>query len=208
MKDYPALEIAFQIITAIGSLATFGAFVFLFRRDKDKQSQIDKLTGIATILEAQNETMKEQNNLIAQQVDIFRNTNILKGQDNEALIALKEIEDKKLKLSVKPNLWLNGASTVGNTGELKIDLNNKGEDAKLLAFNLLSNDIILHNDHLPYELSKGSRRYIFGRSKGEKNIKDCEYSIEVIYLDKLENSYSSNITGIGAHVKIADPIAL
>ena len=31
------LNIIFQIIGAIGSLATFGAFVFLFRRDKDKQ---------------------------------------------------------------------------------------------------------------------------------------------------------------------------
>lgn len=35
----------FQIIGAIGSLATFGAFIALFRRDKDKQVQIDKLTN-------------------------------------------------------------------------------------------------------------------------------------------------------------------
>jgi hypothetical protein len=44
------LNIIFQSIASIGSLATFGAFVFLFRRDKDKQTQIDRLTGIATVV--------------------------------------------------------------------------------------------------------------------------------------------------------------
>ena len=199
------LILIFQIIGAIGSLATFGAFIFLFRRDKDKQTQIDKLTGIATILEAQNETMKLQNDLISQQVDIFRNTSILKGNDEKAINELKEIEERKLKLSVKPNLWLNGAGYKGNEGELKIDLNNKGEDAKLLEFNLVSGDIVLHSLHLPYDLDKGERRYIFGREKGEKgekHIKDCEYEIDVVYSDKLGNKFLTKIKGKGANVKI------
>lgn len=202
--DYSTTNLIFQIIGAIGSLATFGAFIFLFRRDKDKQAQIDKLTGIATFLEAQNETMKEQNNLIAQQVEIFRNTSILKGQDDIALGQLKEIEEKKLKLSVKPNLWLNGAGYKGYDGELTIDLNNKGEDAKLLEFNLTSDDIILHSLSLPYDLDKGQRRYIFGRQKGSKHIKDCDYEIDVIYQDKLENKYLSKIKGTGANAKIIE----
>ena len=67
IMDSNLFNTVIQIVGAIGSLATFGAFIFLFRRDKDKQSQIDKLTGIATILEAQNERMKKQNDLIAQQ---------------------------------------------------------------------------------------------------------------------------------------------
>ena len=58
------LNTIFQIIEAIGSLATFGAFIFLFIKDKNKQEQINKLTSIAAVLESQNETMKEQNNLI------------------------------------------------------------------------------------------------------------------------------------------------
>ncbi|WP_343705889.1 hypothetical protein [Flavobacterium sp.] len=198
------INIIFQIISAIGSLATFGAFVFLFRRDKDKQVQIDKLAGIATILEAQNETMKMQNDLIAQQVNIFRNTGILKGNDEGAIAQLREIEEKKLKLSVKPNLWLNGVGYSGYDGELKIDLNNKGEDAKLLEFNLTSNDIILHSLSLPWDLEKGERRYIFGRQKGGKHIKDCEYEVDVIYQDKLDNKYLSKIKGIGANAKIIE----
>lgn len=202
--DIATLNIIFQIIAAIGSLATFGAFVFLFVKDKSKQDQIDKLTSIATILEAQNETMKEQNGLIAQQVEIFRNTNMLKGDDNGALLALREIEDKKLKLSVKPNLWLNGAGYKGYSGELQIDLNNKGEDAKLLEFNLHSNDIVLHNLNLPYDLDKGERRYIFARQAGDKHIQYCEYIIDIIYVDKLNNKYLSKIEGVGAKAKITE----
>lgn len=202
--DSNTTNLIFQVIGAIGALATFGAFLFLFRRDKDKQAQIDRLTGIATFLEAQNETMKEQNNLIAQQVDIFRNTSILKRQDDIALGQLKEIEEKKLKLSVKPILWLNGAGYKGYNGELRIDLNNKGEDAKLLEFNLTSDDIILHSLSLPYDLDKGQRRYIFGRQKGSKHIKDCHYEIDVIYRDRLENKYLSKIKGTGAHAKIIE----
>lgn len=197
-------NLIFQIIEAVGSFATFGAFIFLFRRDEDKQAQIDKLTGIAKILESQNETMKEQNDLMGQQVDIFRNTSVLKNADGNAMEQLREIEEKKLKLSVKPNLWLNGVGYKGDNGELQIDLNNKGEDAKLLEFKLNSDDIILHNKSLPFDLDKGQRRYIFGKQKGEKHIKYCEYEIDVIYQDKLENTYLSKIKGQGAKAKIVE----
>ncbi len=197
-------NLIFQIISAIGSLATFGAFIFLFRKDKDKQIQINKLTRIAVVLESQNETMKEQNNLITQQVDILRNTSGIRGEDGGVMEQLREIEEKKLKLSVKPNLWLNGAGYKGYNGELHIDLNNKGEDAKLLEFRINSNDVILHSESLPYNLDKGQRHYIFGRQKGNKHIKDCEYEIDVIYEDKLQNRYLTKIKGKGASVKIIE----
>lgn len=202
--DYELSNFIFGIFSALGSIGTVGAFIFLFRRDKDKQSQIDKLTGIASILEAQNETMKSQNDLMAQQVDVLRNTSILQVQDNEAMLRLKEIEEKKLKLSVKPNLWLNGVGYNVTDGQFQIDLNNKGEDAKLLDFVLNSNDVILHNEHLPWNLEKGERRYIFGQKIGEKHIKDMEYEIDVIYEDKLENKYSIKIKGVGSVAKITE----
>ena len=201
---FNTFDVVIQIIGALGSLATFGAFIFLFRRDKDKQKQIDKLAGIATILEAQNETMKLQNDLIAQQVDIFRNTSLLKGNDVEALKELREIEEKKLKLSVKPNLWLNGAGYKGHSGELSIDLNNKGEDAKLLEFKLTSDDIVLHSEPLPYDLEKGNRRYIFAKQKGNKHIQYCDYEVDIIYSDKLNNKYLTKIKGTGANARIIE----
>lgn len=148
--------------------------------------------------------MMENNNLVAQQVEILRNTSILKGNDDSAIEKLKEIEEKKLKLSVKPNLWLNGAGYDGFNGELRIDLNNKGEDAKLLNFNLTSDDIVLHSLFLPCDLDKGERRYIFGRQKGKTHIKDSNYEIDVIYQDRLENKYLSKLKGTGANVRIIE----
>lgn len=198
------LNMIFQIIAAIGSLATFGAFVFLFRRDKDKQAQIDRLTGIATILEAQNETMQKQNDLISQQVDIFRNTSLLKNNDQDALKHLREIEEKKLKLSVQPNLWTNGGGYNGSTGEFHIDLNNKGETAIIQEFINNTDDVVINNNSLPYELEKGNSRKIFGRQKGDKHIQYCDIDIDVIYTDRLKNKFSSKIKGTGITIKIVD----
>lgn len=202
------LNIIFQSIAAVGSLATCGAFIFLFRRDKDKQAQIDKLTGIATILEAQNETMKKQNGLLTQQVDIFRNTAILKDNDQEAVGHLRDIEEKKLRLSVEPNLWTNGGGYNGSTGEFRIDLNNKGETATLIEFVNNTADVSLSNKSLPYELEKGASRKILGRQKGDKHIQYCEIDIDVIYTDRLKNKFLSKIKGIGINLKIVNTIQL
>jgi hypothetical protein len=146
--------------------------------------------------------MQEHNNLIAQQVDIFRNTSILKEQNDKAIYRLQEIEEKKLKLSIMPNLWLNGTSFKGRSGEFTIDLNNKGEEAKLIDFKLISNDIQLHSQSLPYDLSKGERRYIFGRIISGKHFDSSNIEIDIIYQDKLKNKYMSKIKGVGYNVKI------
>ncbi len=201
MTQAEQIQLTFNIINSIGALATFGAFLMLFFKDKNKQKQIDKLTSIVTVLDAQNDSLKKQNELIAQQVDIFRNTSVLKQQDNASMAKLQEIEEKKLKLSVAPVLWLNGAGT-RYTGELQIDLNNKGERAILDDFILKSGEIELHSKSVPYDLEKGERRYIFGRANGSKSISECEYEIEVLYHDKLNNKFSLILTGKGAHVKI------
>lgn len=200
--DQDKQKLLFEIIAAVGSLATFGAFVFLFRRDKDKQAQIDELTGIAAILEAQNETMKMQNDLIAQQVDIFRNTAILKGNDQGAMEKLQAIEEKKLKLSVLPILWTNGGSYNGSTGEFKLDLNNKGETAILEQFINNSPDVFVQNLQTPYELEKGERRLIIGRQETDKHIQYCDIDLDIIYSDRLGNKYSSKIKGVGINIKI------
>jgi hypothetical protein len=197
-------KMMFDIIAALGSVATFGAFIFLFRRDKDKQVQIDRLTGIATILEAQNDTMKKQNDLMAQQVEIFRNTSILKGNDQGALEKLHVIEEKKLKLSVMPVLWTNGGSYNGSTGKFKLDLNNKGETAILLEFRNNSEDVIIDNLSSRYELEKGGSRLIFGQQKGSKHIEYCNQNIDIIYQDRLGNTYISKIIGQGVNIKLVD----
>ena len=71
-------------------------------------------------MEARKGLMKKQNDLIAQQVNIFRNTSLLKENNEEALQELRDFEEKKLRLSVKPNIYLNGAGTIGYEGKLYI----------------------------------------------------------------------------------------
>ncbi|MNJ98111.1 hypothetical protein D3C87_158740 [compost metagenome] len=50
-------------INAIGSLATVGAFLYLFKKDTDKQKQIDKLTSIAEELATMKSIDNERLNL-------------------------------------------------------------------------------------------------------------------------------------------------
>ncbi|MFB6340221.1 hypothetical protein ACE1ET_00785 [Saccharicrinis sp. FJH62] len=47
-------DFVFNVLGALGSAATFGAFIFLFRRDKDKQKQIDNLSIVADSLNEMN----------------------------------------------------------------------------------------------------------------------------------------------------------
>jgi len=53
-------SIFFQVAGALGSLATFGAFIFLFMKDKNKQRQIDELAIIARVLTEQNATNEKR----------------------------------------------------------------------------------------------------------------------------------------------------
>ncbi len=202
--DNNTLNTTLKIIGAFGSLATFGTFIILLIKDKAKQTQIDKLTGIASILEAQNETMKAQNDLMAQQVDIIRNNYLLKNNETNAILDLKKIDEKRLKLNIKPNLWLNRSGHDGSGGHIKFQLNNKGEDAKILDIIMKSVDVILLSSYLPFDLDKDGTREIICNKIGSKHIKDCEYEIEIIYTDKLDNKYSSIIKGKGSQVNIIE----
>jgi len=155
-------ELVFGVINALGSLATFFAFLLLFKKDKDKQTQIDQLTHVA----------------------------------NE-LAQMKAIENQKLNLSIKPELRLGKSHYNGTDGEMDMTIENIGERAILTEFSLISDDIILHNEHLPFTLQKGDSRKIFSRIKSDKHIKDSEYQIKIHYHDKIGNYYISVLNGKG-----------
>jgi len=120
------------------------------------------------------------------------------------LAQMKTIENQKLNLSVKPELRLDGSHYNGTDGDLNITIENIGERAILTRFDLISEDIVLHNEHLPYTLQRDSQRKIFGRTKGETHIKDCEYQIDIHYTDKIGNLYVSVIKGNGINNRISE----
>lgn len=193
--DYKTLDIVFQYISAIGSIASVCAFLY-FLRDRDKQAQTYLLASISIFLRTQNSIMKQTKKLSDQQVDTYKKILDIKENDIETFNAQKK--------SVKPDLWLDGAGYKGYEGELHIDINNKGEDAKLLELRCSSEDIVLFCLNLPYNLEKGQRRYIFGKQNGVKHIQYCEYEIDVIYTDKLGTKYLTKIKGKGGIARIVE----
>jgi hypothetical protein len=193
------MTLVFQIV---GALATVGAFIKLFIKDKNKQKQLDKLTGIISSLTAQSDLMKQHNDLVSEQVNILKNTELLKKQDGDSTKRIIEIEEEKFKLSVKPYLWINGVSYNSTSNEMKVDINNKGETANLIDFKVVKSNITLHNLSLPYELEKGSNRYIFGEYRDSGRFEKCEYEIDVIFQDKFGTKYYSKIKGKGTNAKI------
>jgi hypothetical protein len=160
-------KLLFELITAIGSLATFGTFLFLFFKDKQKQDQIDKLTNIFEELQIQN-----------------------------------KLNEKKFKVSLRPSLYLHGSTLNGTDGNLIIKIHNKGETAKILNCLLKSEDILSLNQAFPMELDKGKNIELPFKTKGIKNINDCDYELNIFYEDNAQNKYSLVIVGKGISMKI------
>jgi len=67
--DFPAWIAA--VAALIGVPLSMVSLIKLVRRDKDREAQIAKLATIAIVLEAQNQTMIKQNDLLAQQEVFF-----------------------------------------------------------------------------------------------------------------------------------------
>ena len=118
----------------------------------------------------------------------------------ESLSGLYQMERDKLK----PFLLLNGFTMRPKYRELKLELLNKGELAKLLEIKLLSGDLTLQNVSLPFDIDKDGTRFICATINGNFPV-TVPYEIEVIYKDKLENLYSSIITSKGQFPTISEP---
>jgi hypothetical protein len=196
------LNVIFGAIQALGALATFGAFVFLFRKDKDKQEQINSLASIANHLEAQSSLMKRSNELLSLQVDILNKESQGKLEKTEVNSKIAELEAKKIRLSAMPRLFTNGGMSRGYEGEIQINLSNKGERAILKEFAVVEGDLVLHNEHLPYDLEKEAERKIFLRSLDKTKTNSEQYKITVNYEDGLGYNYQSTIEGQGAKCKL------
>src|SRR5690606_607486 len=127
----------------------------------------------------QNESLGKQNDLIAQQIDIFRNTSILKGQDDGAIERLEEIENKKLRLSVQPTFRMRTAGYSGSSGDFWVSTENIGESATIESLDVESDDVSISPLSAPVTIDKNNRLKIEGRRKGTKHIKDAEYKINI-----------------------------
>lgn len=98
-----------QCVAAIIAVpgAIFG-FIFLFRKDKEKEAQITKLANIAMKIESQNLIMKEGNALLGEQVEVLRSVFVSHIEAKEGARILADLEEQKYLLSIRPRLFSNG----------------------------------------------------------------------------------------------------
>ena len=87
------IKLIFDLITAIGSLATFGSFIYLFRRDKDKQAQIDELAKIVSSL-TNLQNIENQKLNLSVRPDIKQNGSGYRGYDGEWHLDIENIGEK------------------------------------------------------------------------------------------------------------------
>jgi hypothetical protein len=202
------LSVLFQFIEALGALATFGAFLFLFKKDTDKQKQIDKLALLADKMDAQNEILKESNALFALQIDIFKGTLNNQAGNNDANNQLAEIEEKRLKLSVKPIIKTQGSRSYGYEGTFHIHIVNIGKRAKLIDTPVITGQLMVQpqNAHLPYDFEANTDRWLFFQTTNGAQLHNMEYEINIIFLDDIGTKYKAIIKGTGAKCKIVDTV--
>jgi hypothetical protein len=198
------INVFFGSIQALGAIATLCAFLYLFKKDKYKQDQINGLVSIANHLEAQNGLMKRSNELLSLQVDILNQEAQGKFEKSALNSKIAELEAKKIRLSAMPKLFMDGGFSRGYEGELQLNLNNKGERAILQSFSILEGELILHSLHLPYDLEKDAQRKIFLRSPDKRNTNDINYKIAITYEDALGYKYQSIIVGQGSKCKLTE----
>jgi hypothetical protein len=200
ISDMPSITDWIQAIA--GLIAVPGAiagFILLFRKDKEKEAQINKLAGIVEKIEVQNEIMKEANRLSEEQVDILRNSLLLNKQDDEATKRLLEIEEKKFRLTVKPDFRL--ATSSSDTKGFELYFKNLGHLAIIKAITTSHDDLIL-NTMLDYRVDPGMKIPIIGHSISGRNMNTFPYTFELEYEDQIGTRYKLLFSGQASSGKI------
>lgn len=183
-----------DVLQALGAIigvpGAMAAFILLFIKDKHKQQQLDNLKEIAVKIEAQNETLKESNDLASEQIDVLRK--MLLSPSNSGYDKLAEIEEKKLKHSVKPNLKSNGQSY--RMSEFWVDITNIGETAIVDNIYFDKSRFSPLNHIKPgHEIEKNKTIKVGFRTKDNTNSNYISYDIEIKLHDQLGNLYTLKI---------------
>jgi hypothetical protein len=203
METNSCINTLFQVLNALGSLATFCAFIFLFFKDRQKQDQIDRLANIGDNIKEQNEMLDQSNKLLDEQVGILRRTLTGTLLDDAASKRLAEIESQKLLLSIKPRFIYEGATFGLESSHIKIRLKNKGNVA-LLKSVISEADIISVTDKIEGTVIEKDQIFnlplnIVDRFKANK-----DYTVTLIYTDQLKNEYQLNIIGKGQSITLEE----
>ncbi|MEQ8906412.1 hypothetical protein [Ekhidna sp.] len=202
------LEIFVSWASIIGGIAGFIAVAIalykLFQKDKDKQEQLNKMTGLVGALEAQNELIKEGN-------DNMRNylIEMTKGSNNDLSDRLIELEEQRLRLVTKPAIWSNGGGYKGYEGSVNISVDNRGEICFIDDFEIVEGDEIdLNKWSRPVPLEKNGHVRITGDVIGGKHPKEVRFKIRLDYHDQENYRYQTIIEWVGGITNVLETIDL
>ncbi|UKN01196.1 hypothetical protein K6119_15810 [Paracrocinitomix mangrovi] len=183
---------------ALGTVTILGAIIAgfytlksirkLYKKDEDKQAQIDKLSSIAEKMEAQNKILEEGNLLISKQVDVLRNLTV-GSNDNEASQELLRIEQQKLELEHRPRLYSNMFSYSFNTGKFKVE--NGGKPLTIDKIECDNDNIIIENQAslTGKYLEEHGFVNIMTRTRNDRVMKDQSYIIKIFVENDINNKY-------------------
>lgn len=130
-----------------------------------------------------------------------------------------EVLEKDLNLRYQPHLWINGMYMKKTENRVNFNINNKREWCRLLKFEIISGDLQLDdlNLHLPWELepkfnenigNDTTSRLIFTKNSSQKVLEEVEYEILITYEDKLNNKYTTSLSGNGSNYTLSQPKTL
>jgi hypothetical protein len=127
--------------TLIAIIAAIFSFTKLFRRDKEKDSQIGALTTLAENQTNINSTMtlqlkeqEKQTSILREFLELFLHSESEKSKSVEFQKALFELEQKKRKLDIRPMFSFSGGRS--NGAELFWKLRNNGHRGFLKKINV------------------------------------------------------------------------
>lgn len=197
-------------------LGAIYAFIKLFRKDKEKQMQIDSLTTLAGESENQTsqianqvEQMIESNRLQTEYLKLFQESISIDKDASNLDQERKELEDKRRKIAIKPRFEF--STSLKTLEYFKLNLINKGEKAIIKEFIELERNSVKHNikQWIDKEVNRNERvDILFNPKPIGLSINECFVDVQIVYEDIDGGKYYQLISGPGSRVKINPPVEM
>lgn len=201
LKEAPTLIEIFEAIGVVGSLiAIIVSLIKLFRKDRDRQKQIDSLTTIA-------KESKVQTDIFPGQLKILTENNALYSKDLEISEKIRELNKQMRKSNIKPD-FDRLPSKLGKLNKEQIFIN-KGGLATIIEIVPGSNNevrILATETYKNKTIKKGEKWSIkFATSdKCHDKIKTCNADLKILLKDEDGNKYEFTIYGRVNNLKFSE----
>lgn len=196
------------IIASIGAIAAIigavAAFLSLFKKDKQKQTQIKKLSGIAEELQKQtNEFVLQSQQMVEYNIiskEILRLQYKATALNDENQKEFNELQKKALKSQNKPLFKWEGGQSSPNT--ISLTIKNVGGLAKITNFNDVGKMGVSVTTPIGTEVARQSIFYLTADYWGKENLNKIDVLLELFFEDSIGTKYKQtfNVRGSVADI--------